>query len=89
MAYDDDSGSGTGRILWYEVGRSEGAASMRRNQEIQEARRWNAGVRTIDLKDIRLSSPIATSYGARLTTITMNSNWRTRKSSRRIRTSHS
>ena len=54
MAYDDDSGSGTSRILWYEVGRSEGAASMRRNQEIQEARHWNAGVRTINLKDYQV-----------------------------------
>ena len=63
---------------------------MRRNQEIQEAQTRNAGVRTIDLKDyLTFSSPIATSYGARLTTITMNSNWRTRKSSRRIRISHS
>ena len=54
MAYDDDSGSGTSRILWYEVGRSEGAASMRRNQEIQEARHWNAGVRTINLEDYQV-----------------------------------
>jgi hypothetical protein len=54
MAYDDDSGSGTSRILWYEVGRSEGAASMRRNQEIQEARHWNAGVRTINLQDYQV-----------------------------------
>ena len=54
MAYDDDSGSGTSRILWYEVGRSEGAASMRRNQEIQEVRHWNAGVRTINLEDYQV-----------------------------------
>ena len=54
MACDDESGGGTSRILWYEVGRSEGAASMRRNQEIQEARHWNAGVRTIDLKDYQV-----------------------------------
>ena len=54
MACDDESGGGTSRILWYEVGRSEGAASMRRNQEIQEARHWNAGVRTINLKDYQV-----------------------------------
>jgi hypothetical protein len=54
MAYDDDSGGGTSRILWYEVGRSEGAASRRRDQEIQDARHWNAGVRTINLKDYQV-----------------------------------
>ncbi len=51
MAYDDDSGRGTSSILWYEVGRSDGAASMRRNQEIQEAQDRNSGIRNIHLED--------------------------------------
>jgi hypothetical protein len=51
MPYDDDSDRGTSSILWYEVGRSEGAASMRRNQVLQEARDRNAGIRNIHLED--------------------------------------
>jgi hypothetical protein len=90
--YDDDKGasSGLGGLAWYQLGRWS-AEGEHFDRELAETRRNREGRSpvVVDQSDVDALAANATISIEPLTTITMSSNWQTRKSSRRIRISHS